>query len=66
MDSAADWLVDNANVLDIKQPNVQERERAVGFGQYTRPLGLTDKPAAHGLGNSYDKDAAQKRAEAGL
>eukprot|EP00969_Alexandrium_andersonii_P267616 11826684-Alexandrium_andersonii.AAC.1 len=31
MDSAADWLVDNANVLGIRSPNVQERARAIGL-----------------------------------
>eukprot|EP00969_Alexandrium_andersonii_P042986 1885687-Alexandrium_andersonii.AAC.1 len=44
-DSAADRLVDNANVLGIRPPNIQERARAVGLGQSDRSLGLAGKQA---------------------
>eukprot|EP00969_Alexandrium_andersonii_P211633 9347274-Alexandrium_andersonii.AAC.1 len=63
MDAAADYLVENGAALGIRPPNVGERARAVGLGQYVRSLGLTDKQAADGLGNSFDKDAIQKRIE---
>eukprot|EP00969_Alexandrium_andersonii_P301939 13347108-Alexandrium_andersonii.AAC.1 len=66
MDKAAEYLVDNANALGLRPPNVGERARAVGLGQYLRSLGLSEKQQADALGNSFDKDAVQKRLEAGL
>eukprot|EP00969_Alexandrium_andersonii_P211019 9319888-Alexandrium_andersonii.AAC.1 len=30
---AADWLVDNANALGIRPPNIRERARVVGLCQ---------------------------------
>eukprot|EP00969_Alexandrium_andersonii_P057025 2515754-Alexandrium_andersonii.AAC.1 len=38
VDQAADWLVDNGNALGLRPPNVGERARAVGLGQYIRSL----------------------------
>eukprot|EP00969_Alexandrium_andersonii_P336863 14889587-Alexandrium_andersonii.AAC.1 len=38
MDAAADYLVDNGSALGIRPPNVGERARAVGLGQYIRSL----------------------------
>eukprot|EP00969_Alexandrium_andersonii_P090311 3987891-Alexandrium_andersonii.AAC.1 len=64
MDATAEYLVDNGSALGIRPPNVGERARAVGLGQYIRALGLTDKQSADALGNSFDKDAVQKRIEA--
>ena len=55
--SAAYWIAEHGPSHGIRTPNVRERARALGMGDYMAQLHLTDLELFNAQGNIFDLDS---------